>query len=85
MDFTEFVDVLAKLPDDIIDRHLRSQSWFLCDEQGLLPDYIGKLENFDADWEFSATNMACQNRFIGTKPAVPQTLPTFVRAQAWKN
>ena len=29
MDFTEFVDVLAKLPDDVIDRHLRSQSWFL--------------------------------------------------------
>ena len=50
MDFTEFVDVLAELPDDIVDRHLRSQSWFLCDEQGLLPDYIGKLENFDADW-----------------------------------
>jgi hypothetical protein len=52
MDFTEFVDVLVKLPDNIIDRHLRSQSWFLRDEQGLLPDYIGKLENFDADWNF---------------------------------
>ena len=52
MDFTEFVDVIVKLPDDIIDRHLRSQSWFLRDDQGLLPDYIGKLENFDADWEF---------------------------------
>jgi hypothetical protein len=52
MDFTEFVDVLVKLPDDIVDRHLRSQSWFLCDEQGLLPDYIGKLETFDKDWEF---------------------------------
>jgi len=51
MDFTEFVDVLAKLPDKIIDRHLRSQSWDLSDEQGLLPDYIGKLETFDADWE----------------------------------
>ncbi len=58
MDFTEFVDVLAKLPDDIIDRHLRSQSWFLCDEQGLLPDYIGKLENFDADWEFLSDKYA---------------------------
>ena len=51
MDFTEFVDVLAKLPDNVIDRHLRSQSWFLKDKQGLLPDYIGKLETFDADWE----------------------------------
>ena len=52
MDFTAFVNVLAGLPDDIIDRHLRSQSWFLCDAQGLLPDYIGKLETFDADWDF---------------------------------
>lgn len=52
MDFTEFIEVLAELPDDITDRHLRSQSWFLCDAQGLLPDFIGKLENFDADWKY---------------------------------
>lgn len=52
MDFSAFVDVLVRLPDDVIDRHLRSQSWFLCDEQGLLPDYIGKLETFDRDWEY---------------------------------
>ncbi len=50
MSFTEFVDVIVRLPDNIIDRHLRSQSWLLSDEQGLLPDYIGKLEKFDADW-----------------------------------
>ena len=50
MDFTEFVDVLATLPDDITDRHLRSQSWFLYDEQGLLPDFVGKLESFNTDW-----------------------------------
>jgi len=58
MDFAEFVDVLARLPDDITDRHLRSQSWFLCDEQGLLPDYIGKLENFSADWEYLSNKYA---------------------------
>lgn len=58
MDITEFIDVIAKLPDDIIDRHLRSQSWFLCDKQGLLPDYIGKLESFDADWEFLSNKYA---------------------------
>jgi len=52
MGFTEFVDVLASLPDDIVDRHLRSQSWFLCDAHGLLPDYIGKLETLDTDWDF---------------------------------
>jgi len=58
MDFAEFVDVLARLPDDITDRHLRSQSWFLRDEQGLLPDFIGKLENFDADWEYISNKYA---------------------------
>ena len=51
MDFAAFVDTIVKLPDDILDRHLRSQSWFLCDDQGLLPDFIGKLENFNADWD----------------------------------
>jgi len=51
MDFETFVDAVVKLPDNIIDRHLRSQSWFLFDAQGLLPDFIGKLENFNADWD----------------------------------
>jgi hypothetical protein len=51
MDFAAFVDAVVRLPDDILDRHLRPQSWFLCDEQGLLPDFIGKLENFNADWD----------------------------------
>ena len=51
MDFADFVDAIVNIPDDILDRHLRPQSWFLCDEQGLLPDFIGKLENFNADWD----------------------------------
>lgn len=51
MDFADFVDAIDNIPDDILDRHLRPQSWFLGDEQGLLPDFIGKLENFNADWD----------------------------------
>ena len=51
MDFSAFVDAIVKIPDNILDRHLRPQSWFLCDDQGLLPDFIGKLENFNADWD----------------------------------
>jgi hypothetical protein len=58
MNFAEFIEVLAELPDDITDRHLHSQSWFLCDAQGLLPDFIGKLENFDADWKYISDKYA---------------------------
>ena len=74
MDFTEFVDVLAKLPDDIIDRHLRSQSWFLCDEQGLLPDYIGKLETFDADWGFVSNKYGLPKPIHWNKTGTPGKL-----------
>jgi len=50
MGFKEFVDIVVSIPDRDIDRHLRSQSWFLTYEGRILPRYIGKLETFDADW-----------------------------------
>ena len=55
MDFTSFVDVIVKIPDRNIDRHLRSQSWFLSDQDGLLLDFTGKLENLDEDWAYIST------------------------------
>jgi dermatan 4-sulfotransferase 1 len=51
MKFSEFIDVVSVIPDNKIDRHLRSQSWFLCHEEKLIPEYIGHLESFDNDWE----------------------------------
>lgn len=50
MPFADFVRRVAELEDFQIDRHLRSQSWFLCDEKGLLPSYVGHLEQFSEDW-----------------------------------
>jgi len=48
--FEEFVDIVCDIPDEKIDRHLRSQSWFLTFEGNLIPSYIGRLESFDEDW-----------------------------------
>ena len=51
MDFPAFVDTIIQIPDRKIDRHLRSLAWFLSDEEGLVVDYVGKLETFSDDWE----------------------------------
>jgi hypothetical protein len=71
MSFTKFVDVTVQLPDNIIDRHLCSQAWLLSDEQGLLPDYIGKLENFDADWEFISNKYGLPKPIHWNKTGTP--------------
>lgn len=51
MSFEEFIDVVCAIDDRHIDRHLRAQSWFLADSNGLLPTFVGKLESFSEDWE----------------------------------
>lgn len=51
MSFEEFIERVYRIPDRKIDRHLRSQSWFLCTSHGaLIPDFIAQLESFDKDW-----------------------------------
>ena len=52
MPFDDFVRRVCELDDRNVDRHLRSQSWFLCDELGIIPSCIGRLENFAEDWNF---------------------------------
>jgi len=50
--FSEFVNRVCAIPDRRIDRHLRSQTWFLCDSKGdLIPDFIGHLEAFEEEWQ----------------------------------
>lgn len=51
MSFEVFVNRVCDIPDRNIDRHLRSQAWFLADAQGLIPNFIGRLETFNADWD----------------------------------
>lgn len=50
MEFAEFVELICEIPDGRIDRHLRSQSWFLTFDDQLIPHFIGKLEEFETDW-----------------------------------
>jgi hypothetical protein len=50
MKFDDFVDIVCRVPDNKIDRHLRSQSWFLSYEGKVIPKFIGHLESFDKDW-----------------------------------
>ncbi len=50
MSFASFVRRVSELEDREVDRHIRSQSWFLCDDKGLLPAYVGQLEQFAEHW-----------------------------------
>ena len=50
IDFLEFVERVCQIPDKYIDRHLRSQTWYLCDDAGLIPDQLIRLENFAREW-----------------------------------
>ncbi|MBM7061183.1 sulfotransferase family 2 domain-containing protein [Pseudomonas sp. UL073] len=57
--FGEFVERVCQLPDDKLDRHLRSQSWFLRDKSGLVPEFIGRLERFEQDWTVLRKRVPC--------------------------
>lgn len=50
MSFEAFVERVCTLRDEQIDRHLRSQAWFLADGRGLVPGFVGHLEHFADDW-----------------------------------
>ena len=47
----QFIQKVSQIPDAQADRHFRSQSWFLYDEDKLIPDFVGKLENIIDDWK----------------------------------
>ncbi len=51
MSFDQFVDRVCEIDDRHIDRHLRSQAWFLTDTDGLIPTFIGHLERLNTDWD----------------------------------
>lgn len=50
MSFKDFVKRICQINDKNLERHLKSQAWFLTDEKGLIPHFIGKLESFDEDY-----------------------------------
>ncbi|ARN73893.1 sulfotransferase family protein [Oceanicoccus sagamiensis] len=50
MSFEDFVERVAEIPDEKIDRHLRAQSYFLCNNGQVIPDFIGRFEKMSEDW-----------------------------------
>jgi hypothetical protein len=63
MSFHDFVRRVCQISDKNLERHLKSQAWFLTDDKGLIPHYIGKLESFDEDYA------AIRNKFPRLKQA----------------
>lgn len=51
MSFDEFVSRVVEIPDKFADQHFRSGCSFLVHKGELLVDYVGKLEQFNKDWE----------------------------------
>lgn len=51
MSFTDFVTEVCKIPDNRADKHFKSQHWFLEHEGKLKPNFIGRFENMEQDWQ----------------------------------
>lgn len=51
MSFADFVRLVARIPDVISDGHFKSQYGWTHRFGRRIPDYVGKLENLDQDWE----------------------------------
>lgn len=51
MDFADFVARVAELPDECCDIHVRSQASILLHNGRLMPDFVGRVEHTDTDWE----------------------------------
>ena len=51
MNFEQFVEVIAEVPDKYLDRHVRSQHVLVRDGDHTVCDFIGKFENLAEDWQ----------------------------------
>ncbi len=52
--FNDFVLAVSEIPDDVAEQHFRSRIAFLSNGDGLLVDFVGKLEQFASDWQLLA-------------------------------
>lgn len=66
MPFDEFAELICGLPDRKVEKHFRSQSYFLKHKGQLIPDFIGRLENMQEDWNevqsITNTNLTLQHK-----------------------
>ena len=51
MPFEEFAELICLLPDNRTEKHFRSQSYFLKQDGQLIPDFVGRLERIEQDWQ----------------------------------
>ena len=50
MTFADFLDLTCALEIDAMDVHTQPQTFLISDSKGRLPNFIGLLDNLDADW-----------------------------------
>jgi hypothetical protein len=90
MNFEDFVARVAEIPDEKIDRHLRSQSAFLCEDEHVVVDYVGKFERMSEDWKylsdkFNLPDLPHKNKSSKSEAATPYTLSAAkIAAQRYK-
>lgn len=52
MDFSDFVSHLSGISDVNVNRHLKSQSFFVCHQGKPIVSYVGKFEDVTNEWTF---------------------------------
>jgi hypothetical protein len=78
MPFSEFLSLIAEIPDHEADRHFRSQSSYVRDANGrVIPNYFIKLETFEDDVSYVFERLGI------TKVEIPHLVNTNAQNQ-WK-
>lgn len=77
MSFDAFVRRIAQIPDNRINRHLKSQCWYLYYKQQCLADYVGRFESLSQDWATLAEKFGL--------PDLPHANPSSGHKQSYKD
>lgn len=77
MSFDAFVRRVAKIPDHKINRHLKSQCWYLYDRDLCLADYIARFESLTQDWSKLVLQFGL--------PELPHANPSSGHKQSYKD
>jgi hypothetical protein len=50
MSFAEFLQIVCSFSDEVAEKHLKSQSYFLVRDRAVIPHFVGKVESMNEDW-----------------------------------
>ena len=82
--FEDFVKIIIDVPDSEADRHFRTQKWFLSDDDQLITNYIGKIENLQEDWQVLVERFSLQPLPHKNKSSLQKTLYSqFYTPETW--